>query len=244
LVREGTPLFASYRDCSLRDVDRSLFFAASMYRRSLGLMMASASPWAHVTLYYAAFYASKAILGMFGVSIFYDTVIDVQSGAIGAQILRVRLTRPKGGQWLTTYKGSHKAYWDLFYQAVASLQPLLDPRKATALTPIGNDRTWLINSRNRVNYDSYNGLRVVEAFQRAFDPNSFPQCLAGDLGTLYTVSERLLEVAFEFAGNLALATDALQPISNSPSREQAIAELVFHNKPPGLVRKSIKSLLT
>ena len=38
---EGTPLFNQYRDCSLREVERSLFFAASNYRRSLEQMISS-----------------------------------------------------------------------------------------------------------------------------------------------------------------------------------------------------------
>lgn len=82
-MREGTALFAGFRDCSLRDVERSLFFAASMYRRSLDMMLASSASWAHVTLYYGAWYASRAILGMFGCTIFYHSVVDVGSGVSG-----------------------------------------------------------------------------------------------------------------------------------------------------------------
>ena len=82
-IREGTSLFEQYRDCSLRDVERSLFFAASHYRRSLDLMIRSCSPWAHVTLYYGTWYASQALLGMFGCVVFNRYVIDVDRGSPG-----------------------------------------------------------------------------------------------------------------------------------------------------------------
>ena len=51
IIKECTPTFQQYRDCSLRDVERSLFFAVSHYRRSLDLMIPSSSPWLYVTLY-------------------------------------------------------------------------------------------------------------------------------------------------------------------------------------------------
>ena len=55
LLNEGTPLFNEYRDCSLRDVERNLFFSVSNYRRSLDLMVPSSSHWAHITSYYAIY---------------------------------------------------------------------------------------------------------------------------------------------------------------------------------------------
>src|SRR2546428_12425750 len=63
---EGQSPFDDYRDCSLRDAERRIFLAVSLYRRSLDLMHVSAAAWAHVTLYYSSFFAASAILQMFG----------------------------------------------------------------------------------------------------------------------------------------------------------------------------------
>ena len=63
LITEGQPLFDEYRSSALRDVERSIFLAASHYRRALDLMIPSSSHWAHVTLYYGAWFAARALLG-------------------------------------------------------------------------------------------------------------------------------------------------------------------------------------
>src|SRR5262249_41935775 len=82
-LREGTAAFSEYRDCALRDVERSLFLAISHYRRALDLMLVSSCGWAHVTLYYGSFFAASALLGLFGGFVDGPTVIDVVTNAPG-----------------------------------------------------------------------------------------------------------------------------------------------------------------
>ena len=118
-IREGTPLFQEYRDCSLRNVERYLFLAASHYRRALDLMVVSSSPWAHVTLYYGHWNAAHALLGMFGCTVFKRKwVMDVHRGTPGQQVLRYRQIGTGAGQQSTRGSGSHEIFWDLFYRAV------------------------------------------------------------------------------------------------------------------------------
>lgn len=114
IIREGTPQFNQFRDCILRETERLLFLAVSHYRRSLDLMIASSSPWAHVTLYYGAWYTAKALLSMFGCSIYYKVVIDVEKGEPGNQELLLRQIGNKSGQISTTYTTSHQKFWDFF----------------------------------------------------------------------------------------------------------------------------------
>src|SRR3990167_6936465 len=76
-LREGTPEFDRYRDCSLRDVERRIFISVSHYRRSLDLMTPGAVWWAHVTLYYGSFFAAGALLGMFGARVLKNSRIEV-----------------------------------------------------------------------------------------------------------------------------------------------------------------------
>lgn len=156
----------------------------------------------------------------------------------------MRAIRPRRGQKLTIHSGSHKAYWDLFYQATRSLRALVGSAKAAALTPVGNDSLWLINNRNSVNYDTLSGLQLTGAFQAVFSPSNFPGSLPGQLGTQYRISEGLIEVAFDLAGRVGLSTDALGGISNLARRGETVADLVYHKKPPGLVRLTKKSAMT
>ncbi len=248
-IKEGMTLFQQYRDCSLRDVERSLFFAASNYRRALDLMITSSAPWAHVTLYYASWYASHALLAMFGCTIYVDYknkyLVDVDAGSPGQQELRIRRIGGQGAPVSTTYKGGHRIFWDLFYKAVRDLQPLVDPYYSPALSPISNNPVWQTHNRNAINYDTFISLSVAENFDISFSPNTFSSCLPGALGTQYQITEILLELAYYYARDFGLNTDALDTLApSSCSLYDRVRLLVYSRKAPGLIKKTKKSALT
>ena len=248
-VVEGTALFQQYRDCSLRDVERSLFFAASHYRRSLDLMILSSAPWAHVTLYYGNWHASRALLGIFGCTLYGSNsrdfvVVDVGKGFPGQQELRLRGIGAGPGQEITTYKGSHRIFWDLFYKAVQSLQPSVSPYYATALSPIGGNPVWQVLNRNEVNYDSFVGLRLAEEFDRSFSKNKFPACLPGVLNTQFQILETLIEIVYSYARGFGLSTDALDALGTPSSLCNKVRCLIYGKKAPGLVQKTKKAAIT
>ena len=243
-LSEGSPLFNSHRACMLREVERCLFLSVSQYRRALDLMIASASPWAHVTLYYGGWYAAHAILGMFGCTILDSTwVVDVRRRTPGSQEMRRRRIGNKAGQEPTTCKGSHRIFWELFYRAVTPLRPQVLPKIAAVLSPVANDPAWLIAHRNDANYDTFRGLRLVNDFQRSFSTQHFPGSLPGVLGTQWRVSEGLLGLGFLFAHQLGLQTDALSSLGSYSSFRQAVAKLIYEVRAQGLVRKTIKAQL-
>lgn len=243
-IKEGTTLFRRYRDCSLRDVERSLFFAASHYRRSLDLMIPSSSPWAHVTLYYGSWYASRALLGMLGCAVFGKVVVDVNKGSPGQQELRLRGIGSKPGQYNSTFRGSHRIFWDIFYTAIQNLTPMVEPRFAAVLSPISGDPTWQIQHRNEVNYDSLTGFRLAEDFGRSFFKQGFPGCLPGVLNTQFGVLETLLELAYSYAYQFGLSTGALNGLGHPASLRDKVRRLIYTDKPPGLVQKTKKTTIT
>lgn len=245
MIAEGTPLFQQYRDCSLREVERSLFFAASHYRRSLDLMISSSSPWAHVTLYYGSWYASRALLGMFGCTIFSPKfVVDVNKGSLGQQELHLRRIGTRIGQEYTTYSGSHQVFWDLFYTTVQKLIPVVDPRFAAVLSPISGDRAWQIQNRNDVNYDLLISFRLAESFERLFSKEGFPGCLPGVLSTQFQILETLLELVYSYASQFGLSTDALNGLGRSEPLRGKVRHLIYDDKSPNLVQKTKKTAIT
>lgn len=242
-LKEGTPIFNQYRSCSLRDVERHLFFAVSHYRRCLSLMIPSASPWAYVTIYYGSWFVSRALLGMFGCAIFKKYVIDVKRNSPGNQELRLRRIGNQLGQQPTTYNGGHQRYWDLFYKAVATLRPMVPPKFAAILAPVGGDPIWQIDRRNLINYDSWEGLSLSRNFQISFTQATFPGSLPGILGTQFGILEALLELTFAFAKQFCFQTDTLNVLGHTGSLSDSIRSLIYNDDPPGLVRKTIKSAL-
>ena len=202
-------------------------------------MIGSASPWAHVTLYYGSFFAARALLGMFGAVIFKGkVVVDVVRGTPGHQELRVRRIGNSPGQENSTYAGSHERFWDLFYNAVSSLRPFTDVRHAAALSPVGGDPVWQIAKRNEVNYDSAAGLSLARLFITTFSANPFRAALPGVLGTQFRIVEALLMVTNDFAHSLGLHTDALDALGAVGSLHDKVRELVFDKRAPGLGRQT------
>ena len=246
IIAEGTQVFQQYRDCSLRDIERSLFFAASHYRRSLDLMTLSASPWAHVTLYYGSWYASHALMGMFGCTIFGNKklIIDVNRGTPGTQELRVRRIGTSIGQEYCNLKGSHRIFWGLFYVFAQQLRPYLSARFAAALSPITGNSLWQIDTRNNVNYDSFIGINLAEDFGRTFSKNGFPGCLPGVLNTQFKILETILELIYSYAKQFNLRTDSLDLIGGPAGLDRKVRQLIYNDKPPGLVLKTTKFFTT
>jgi len=243
-LSEGTPIFDEYRDCLLRDVERNLFLSASHYRRSLDLMISSASPWTHVTLYYGSGYAAHALLGIFGCTIIKKCVIDVEKGQLGNQSLRIRRMGNGLGQVTSTYSGSHEKFWDLFYQAFQSIIMVIPLIYQSAVAPIGGNPIWQIENRNNINYDSFTGIKLAEAFERDFTSTHFPVCLPGVMNKQFKVLELLLEMSFYYAQVFGLVTDALDKLRTPLPLRTKVRELIYNEKPLGLVKKSKKSKVT
>ncbi len=235
-IKEGNLIFQQYRDCSLRDVERSLFLAASNYRRSLDLMIPSASYWSQVTLYYGSWYASRALLGMFGCTAFGNKIfMDVEKGNPGQQELRIQ-------KLSSTYSGPHRFFWFIFYEAFSSLTRIVDPRLAAVIKPISGDPMWQTDNRIKVNYKTLSSLQFAEEFKRTFRKEKFPLSLPGVLYTQFHIVQTLLEYSFYFARDFGLNTDALNCLGSSTSLSENIYKHIYHDSPPGLVQKSKKRI--
>lgn len=235
---EGTGTFEDYRHCVLRNADRHLFLAASLYRRSLDLMTVSACPWAHTTLYYSAFFAASATVEMFGG--FLDApklLIEVTVETPNSQELSVvRNLRSR-----SNYRGSHQMFWDLYYRACAKLTPWIPRSLSMAVVPVSNDPVWQSERRNDINYDTYLALDLASTFQRGLRTSRFPHSLPGVLSTQFQVSRAMVELAFHVAKDLRLRTDALGVFGPRRRRRRFIRDLVYSAQSPRLPRSHMAS---
>lgn len=229
-LKENTPDFDDYRDCALRETERCLFLSISYYRRALDMMIPGASSWAHVTLYYSAFFAARALLGTFGGWISNSTKIVVQVGAStpGAQELLVTRNYP------TTYRGSHERFWDIFYTIIVPLDPWLEPQFRFALSPMSGNVGWQTHNRNDINYDSLLACQLGSNFQTSFKAKNFPASLPGALSTQFSITDALLAIATKYAADFNLATDALHAFRPKGPRSAKLKRLVFRVRPPSL----------
>ncbi len=194
-------------------------------------MMASASPWAYVTLYYGSFFTASALLGLFGGYVYRRTVVDVATNAPGQQALRITRNATPGGL------GSHQAFWDLFYTSVAPLYAWVDAALVFSIQPFAGSNTWQIDNRNLINYDTYESCQLITQFQRAFRRSLFPASLPAVLNNQFRIFDGLIQVTVGFVRQFRFRTDALNGFTPVGRRSTKVRALIFREEPPPLVSR-------
>lgn len=240
-MQEGTIRFQIHQINVLNSVDRWLLYSVVHYRRSVDMLAPASAPWAQVTLYYASFYAANAILGMFGGWIGHTAdgsrIVDVENGTPGAQELRIyrRLPSPN------VAKGSHRAFWDFFYDSAATISAWAPAHLAAALTPVNGDFAWQIAERNNVNYDMYEAWASSLLLFGGFKPAKL-KSLSGPIKLQLDSTEALIKLALHFAAAMKLSTAALVGCGPTGTTAQ-IRKRLASQHPPTLVTQSAFSSL-
>lgn len=219
-------------------VERWILFGVADYRRALDMFIPSNAPWAHVTLYYASFFGANAILGMFGGWMDHERMAEVDQGVPGTQALRItnRLRSPSG------FKGSHKIFWDNFYEGCNSkIGPWVPAQYQSAIAPVNGDRAWQITTRNEVNYDMHGAFTGAKFLDGNFNPRRL-RSLTGSIGQQLAVTEGMLKLAIYFAtffGVQSFAYDGL----GSGIRAKVFRELVTKATPRLVEQSAIRELM-
>src|ERR1039458_906572 len=229
---EGTTYFDVHRVSLLNAVERWILFGVADYRRALDMFIPSNAPWAQTTLYYSSFFAANAILGMFGVWVGHRRLVDVDQGTPNNQVLRIsRNQRSPNG-----YPGSHRMFWDFFYDGCNTISPWVPTELQSAVSPVNNDRVWQIEARNDVNYDMQSAFDGAMFFGNSFNPRKL-RPLSGSLGQQLDTTEHMLKLAVYFAKLLGVHSFAYEGLGPG-SRAKVFRELVT-KAAPGLVTQSV-----
>src|ERR1700722_11699637 len=231
-LAEGTPYFDVHRVSLLNAVERWILFGVADYRRALDMFIPSNAPWAHVTLYYSSFFAANAILGMFGAWVHYERLVDVDQGSVNNKVLRVSRRGPSP----SGYKGSHRVFWDLFYEGCNSISPWVPTELQSTTAPVNNDRVWQITARNEVNYDMFNAFDGAIRLDNSFNPKKLGS-LSGPLAQQLEVTEGMLKLALYFAGDFGVSSFAYQGLGTG-SRAKILRALVT-KVAPSLAHQSV-----
>ena len=215
VLNEGTPEYDIHRISLLNSVERWILFGVADYRRAMDMFIACNAPWAHVTLYYASFFGANAILGMFGGWLDHERMVEVRDGTPTSQALKVhrRLHSPSG------FKGSHKIFWDNFYDGCNNTISAWAPNHLTpAVTPVNGDRAWQTTTRNELNYDMHGAYAGALNFGNGFNPRKL-KALSGDLGQQLVVTECMLKLAIYFAKFIKVSSFAYEGMGNGTRGE-------------------------
>lgn len=231
-LRENTNDFEVHRVSLLNAVERWILFGVADYRRALDMFIPSNAPWAHVTLYYSSFYAANAILGMFGAWVHHKRLVDVESGTPNSQVLRInrRVQSP------SDQKGSHRIFWDMFYEGYNSISPWIPAELQAPTSPVNNDRFWQITNRNEVNYDMFRAFEGATLLENTFNSRRLRTSLRGPLAQQLEVTEGMLKLAVYFANDFQIDSFPYVGLGNG-SRPTIMRRLVT-KVPPGIATQS------
>lgn len=223
---EGSAEFNALRDCLLREAERSLFLSNALYANALRTNRESTSWWSHVTLYYAAFFAARGLLAMHGGWLIdRDLWIEVTNQTTGS--IQLTINRTRHPQLTSNSANStHKSFWRVFYWAVRSLHTHAPNNLAFALSPIQSRDTWLIDSRNELNYHSTKALDSINEFINNYNALNLPGSLPRHLRVIDNAANALLELAATWRATYNLAADVL---SNRQPTLQAALDLMIKN---------------
>src|SRR5690606_32843117 len=111
-------------------------------------------------------------------------------------------------------KGSHREFWDFFYDAVADIAAWAPEALAGALSPVNSEVRWQIDERNNVNYDMFHAWEAARSFHQTFKPSKL-NSISGPLGLQLEATERLLKLALYFSADVGLETRGLEGIAQS-----------------------------
>jgi len=243
LLTEGTSLFDVHHNNALNSVERWLVYSLAHYRRAFDMLVPISAPWAQVTLYYSSFYAANAVLGMFGGWIGQmrtgkPVFVDVESGVAGSQVLKIhrQFKTPNGA------KGSHRKFWDLFYDATATISAWAPSKLAPALDPVNNDFGWQINARNNVNYDMSHAWDASIHFFGTFNPAKL-KSLSGPPALQLEKTAQMIKLALHFAQAVSLQGTALAGCGTIGTRLQQQKRLVTKVVPKLVPQSELSALL-
>jgi hypothetical protein len=193
--------------------------------------------WAQVTLYYSSFYAANAILGMFGAWIHLEHWADVESGIAPHQIIAIH-KRKQGPP--SAYSGSHRKFWDLYYEACTTFAPWVPVDLTEATTPVNNDRIWQISARNEVNYDmafAFDASLLLDSTGNRKKLDEY----GGPLGQQREVTEKTLRLAVHFANEFKISSFPFVGLHSGP-RSKALRALVMKSAPALLTQSVLQDL--
>lgn len=239
---EGTNYFQVQQVNQLDSVERWLLYAVGQYRRSLEMLVPISAPWAQVSLYYGSFFAANAILGMFGGWVGQThtgvRVVDVDRGAPGVQALKVhrKVSSPRSA------KGSHRIFWDIFYDATASIVAWAPPSLVGALSPINGDYAWQTAARNNVNYDTYHAWDASVSMYASLKPSKL-KTLSGPISLQLDTTKLMIHLGLHFASELSLARGAIEGCGASGTRAQMQKRLVKQAAPNVMAQSALTEFL-
>jgi hypothetical protein len=199
---EGTPSFDGLRVCLLQEAEQYILLAQSCYSHGLEGLRSM------VSFYYSAFFATKAILGTYGCWMAgprrWIEVLDSTPGSIK---LVYRMT-----SFPTQVSGSHRVAWAAYYKVMSALSNFLtSPDAVVAKTPVHSQESWLIDTRNDVNYEPQSAFKIGSEFESSFTPTAIPSSLRGRLSTMLQVSRSCNVLAKENAVRVGLSTGICSP---------------------------------
>jgi len=174
---------------------------------------------------------------MFGGWLDHERMVEVDQGTPNSQVLRIskRPRSPSG------YSGSHRVFWDHFYEGCNIISPWVPVELQSAIVPVNADRIWQITTRNDVNYDMHGAFDGAGFFGSNFNPKKL-RSLSGPLAQQMEVTEGMLKLAIYFATYFGVHSFAYEGLGTG-ARAKVFRELVTKSTPRVVDQSALRELM-
>jgi len=176
---------------------------------------------------------------MFGGWVGHRMVVDVEDPTPRTQKLKIQRKYSPGP---TGLEGSHKLFWDYFYQGGLMIRPWAPGHLQGAVDPVSGSREWQIEARNAVNYDTIEAHAVALRFQSSFKAAKL-STLTGPLRQQYDTTHLILRLALHFADKLKLHSFGIADFGATGTRNRIIRSVVSKKTPAVVQQSGLEALL-
>lgn len=206
----------------MKEAESSFFLGLNNFVRGLEILGTGLGNWAHVTFYYSSFYSAKSILALYGGWAKNNWVTQVDSPVKTNLTLKTIKWKPNGNKL-----SSHKAFWSYYFDSMKNISNNIPSKYQPALNPINNDVFWMTKTRNILNYQINDALKINSNVLSDLDINNFPYSLPQEISRQYNQAKNILLLSNYLLNTFNINTDVFNCIGTNKNRNDIIKECLY-----------------
>lgn len=210
----------------MKEAESSFFLGLNNFVRGLEILGTGLGNWAHVTFYYSSFYSAKSILALYGgwSKNYYRDYWVTQVDSPDKTNLTLKIIKWK-------YNGrkifSHKAFWSYYFDSMKNITYNIPPKYHPALSPMNSDVFWMTETRNKLNYQINDALKINSDVLSDLDTNNFPYSLPQEISIQYNQAKNFILLSNYLLNAFNIDTDVFNCIGIDKNRNDIIKECLY-----------------
>lgn len=210
----------------MKEAESSFFLGLNNFVRGLEILGTGLGNWAHITFYYSSFYSAKSILALYGgwaKGNFGDYWVTQVDSPVKTNLTLKTIKWKHNGAKIT----SHRAFWSYYFDSMKIIINNIPPKYHPALSPINRDVFWMTKTRNKLNYQINDALKINFDVLSDLDANNFPYSLPQEISIQYNQAKNFILLSDYLLDAFNINTDVFNCIGIKKNRNDIIKECLY-----------------